>query len=270
MSVYEIVTNKIISELEKGNVPWKKNWSSSYVNYMTKKPYRGINRLLLNLSGFKCPYFLTFLQAKEMGLSIKKGSNASIVVFYKIDKQIIENEINDEVILKNKYILRYYNVFNLEQTDYKGDDLRNFKDNENAETVIEKYTDCPVITNGDSAFYTPVFDEICVPSKNNFSKVDDYYLTLFHEVVHSTGHSKRLSRKGVAGEIKFGSEIYSEEELIAEIGSNFLCEDCGLNPDFNNSLSYIKGWLSLLKDDKRIIVFAAGQAEKACEYIKGL
>lgn len=282
MSVYEIITNKIIESLEKGTVLWQKKWKfSAYKNFISKKEYNGINRLLLNLSteenNFSCPFWITFNQASQLKCQIKKGSKATQVIFWKVIDTKKESD-KEEVDEKNekKFVLRYYNVFNLEQTDLdksKWENLAELNDLStvsNAEELIKNYQDKPEInvTYTNRACYNFISDTINVPKINQYDKADNYYNTLFHEMIHSTGHSKRLNRdlKGYNED----NESYSFEELVAELGSSYLCNDCNLTPDFDNTVSYISGWLNALKKDSRMIIFASAKAEKACNYIKGM
>lgn len=122
---------------------------------------------------------------------------------------------------------------------------------------------------GDRAFYCPSTDSITLPHMAQFAETSEYYSTAFHELTHSTGHAKRLNRMNNTA--FFGSEAYSKEELIAEIGASALVNVAGLETShsFRNSTAYIQNWLQVLKDDKRFIVFAAGKAEKAVNMILG-
>lgn len=266
--VYEMVTNKIIEQLEKGVIPWRKPWVNfSAINWKTGKAYRGINTLLLEPGEYA-----SFKQIKEAGGTVKKGEKGHVVVFWKW----IEIE-DDETGEKEEIpFLRYYKVFEInsqveglkskrETTEYQHDPV------EEAEKIIKGYKNGPCYSfHPGSAYYQPLLDRINVPPMKDFKIVDEYYCTIFHEMVHSTGHRSRLNRKGIEEITAFGSEVYSNEELIAEIGAAMLCGVAGIdNSTIENSASYIQSWLRRLKNDKRLIVTASAQAQKAADYILG-
>lgn len=276
-SVYEIVTDRIITAMEQGIVPWQKPWGTDTlpINFVSKKHYNGINILLLGINSYTCPYWATYKQITELGGIVKKGEHGTPVVFWKVipvkGKDNIEGEDLNE---KNqtRFLLRYYLVFNLEQTE--GIEIPVTKKIDKIDTC-EKF-----ITNTSSRFanikhenqtkacYNSTKDEINVPHINQFINSPEYYSTLFHEIIHSTGHESRLGRfKEENSDHIFGSESYSKEELIAEIGATFLCHRNGIENTVKNSAAYIQNWLQVLKNDKRMIVFAASQAQKATEYI---
>jgi len=270
--VYEYVTERIINQLEKGVIPWKKPWvGTPAINYVTRKPYRGINALMLEPGEY-----LTFRQIKERGGFIKKGAKAQMVVFYKVYEKMVEGaEVEGEGELKRFFLLRYYNVYNLNDVEGIQSRLQSFEHYpiEEAEKIIAGYEDRPKIINEnlDSAFYSPGRDIINMPYKEQFRSSEEYYSTLFHEMVHSTGHMKRLGRfTGDAATAAFGSETYSKEELVAELGSAMLCNISGINNTIENSASYIQSWLNVLRNDKTIVVKAANLAQKACDHILGI
>jgi antirestriction protein ArdC len=233
--VYEIVTDRIIKKLQEGVIPWKQGWlSNPPINYVTRKPYSGINRLLLSKGG----EYLTFNQIQELKGKIKKGAKAEIVVFYKqYTKDTVETNENGEEIQKTKtfFVLRYYNVFHISDVEGIPSKLQTIQHNpiKEAEEVIVGYINRPPIThnNPNRAAYYPLDDIINVPAMEHFKKAEDYYATLFHELVHSTGHKKRLGRFGDNIDVHmFGTEAYSKEELIAEIGAAILwCATFGYN-----------------------------------------
>jgi len=268
LTVYEIVTDKIIKKLEAGTIPWRKPWrDAGAVNWKTQKPYRGINAILLD-SG----EYLTFKQVQEAGGKVKKGAKSHLVVFWKwLDK---ENKETGE--LEKIPFLRYYRVFALNQTEgleSKRKDAEIFENNpiEAAEKIIEAYPSRPVITFAPGkAYYSPRKDIISVPELNDYLSPEEYYSTLFHEAIHSTGHKTRLNRATLTELAAFGSETYSKEELVAEIGAAMLCGKARIeNKTLENSAAYIQAWLRVLKQDSRMVVLAAGQAQKAADYILG-
>ncbi|MDZ5480035.1 ArdC family protein [Bacillus thuringiensis] len=270
-NVYEIVTNKIIEKLEQGTVPWQKPWinGSVAVNWKTQKPYRGINTILLD-SG----EYLTFKQVQEAKGKVKKGAKSEIVVFWKwLEK---EDKVSGDV--EKIPMLRYYKVFNINQCEgieSKRKEEETFEHNaiEEAENIVKGYINSPSLSwNSGRAFYQPVMDHVNVPPMKDFPKVEGYYSTLFHEFIHSTGHSSRLNRDGItSATAHFGSEEYSKEELVAEIGASMLNGLSGfVDITFDNSTAYLQSWLRNLKNDKTLIVKAASQAQRAVDYILGI
>lgn len=276
--VAEIVTDQIIKFIEDGQtLPWQKPWRVDLQrNLNSKRPYRGINTLLLEMysgaNGYESNFWCTYNGAKKAGGSVKKGEKSHIVVFYKmIPKKMEDGDIDEEVTIP---ILRYYRVFNLDQCEGieipKQDDL-DFVPDERAESVIANMPNPPSIKHGgNKAYYRPPTDSIQLPKREKFNTVDAYYLTAFHELVHSTGHENRLNRQEVMKTIVFGDTDYSKEELVAEIGAAMLGSYCNFDPsNLENSASYVESWLKKLKDDKGMIVSAASRAQKAYDYILG-
>jgi len=272
--VYEIVTEKIAEKLEQGEVPWHMPWHSSAgspKNFVTMKDYRGINIILLSMSGYSCPYWISFKQVKEKGGRVKAGEKGTLIVFYKWLEH--EDKENPEDVTRIP-MLRYYYVFNLEQTtgiDFKMPEeaLNGNSKIDNCENIVNGYIDKPKIVCSRKACYSPSFDCIQMPSLEQFESSEFYYSTLFHEMVHSTGHENRLNRRTVTDLCPFGSSNYSKEELVAEIGAAFLCGITGIeNKTIDNSTAYIRGWLRVLRNDRRMVVLAAGAAQKAADYIQ--
>lgn len=279
INIYKIVTDKIIESLEHNEIPWKQQWNLSSFKNIRGTDYRGINILLLAISShkhnFHSPYFLTFNQIRNLKGKIKKGSKATKVIFWKFIEKKVINKDTDEVEIEKMPYLRYYNVFNIDQTiDIPEDKLPkptngNAKPIEKCEKVIRDYKDSPVIIKGQPA-YSPLTDTITIPDIKDFVKEESYYSCLFHEAIHSTGSEKRLNRDGIVRHDNFGSELYSKEELIGALGSSFLCNLAGIeNETIENNEAYIKGWLLVLKSDRKMIVSAAGKAQKATDYILG-
>ena len=263
-----MVTDRIISKLNSGVIPWEKGYSSvAPQNFITKKPYRGINYWITVSNNYSSPYYLSFKQIMELGGSVKVGEKATPIVYW----QILEKQVrNADGILEKKTIplLKYYTVFNAEQTT--GID---FPVTENKtpnilslDEVLQNMKDKPMIREGQtySPCYVPAQDEIRMPLKDSYHSAGRYYKTLFHELAHSTGAAKRLNREGIAKFDRFGSVQYSLEELIAELSASFAITFAGLEEEtIDNSVAYIQGWLKALK----LIFQAAKQAEKAWKYI---
>lgn len=272
--VYEMVTDRIIEQLEQGVIPWEKPWGGvidGAYNRISKKPYSLLNQMLLQHSG----EYATFKQWSELGGHIRKGEKSEIVVFWKLQPYEDENA-DGEKIIKQIPLLRYYNVFHVSQVDGiepKELDLNEFEPIEEAERIKTEYMTrehLKILEKlTDKAFYSPAFDYIQVPCKEQYQNVEEFYSTLFHEMVHSTGYKTRLDREDVKDCMYFGSENYSKEELTAELGSAFLVNLLGIETEksFRNSSAYIQGWLGRLRGDKKFIVSASSKAEKAVKYI---
>lgn len=275
-NVYEMVTDRIISELEKGVIPWQKPWTgirSGAFNRITKRPYSLLNQILLKHPG----EYATFKQWTDLGGKIRKGEKSEIIVFWKITE--IEEE-NEEGKKEKKTIplLRYYNVFHISQVDGVKP-LENPFDEvtpiEAADTVILDYVTKEHIDfqekASNDAFYNPLGDYVVVPRKEQYKNINEYYSTTFHELTHSTGHKTRLNRLESGAVAAFGSETYSKEELVAEIGAVSIMNILDIETEgaFRNSVSYISGWLDALRNDNSFVVWAAGRAEKAVNYILG-
>lgn len=278
-SVYEMVTERIIEQLENNIVPWQKPWTgirSGAYNRISKKPYSLLNQMLLQHEG----EYATFKQWESLGGHVRKGEKSEIVVFWKI--QPIEEEQEDGTKeVKQIPLLRYFNVFHISQVEgiepLPEEALNDIEPIEKAENVLRDYWSRENITvehvAGDDAYYSPRRDIIRLPLFEQFTDANEYYSTAFHESVHSTMKETRCNRaedrKGKL--VAFGSEDYSKEELVAEIGSASLMNIIGIetNKSFRNSSAYIQGWLSKLRSDVKFIVSASSKAEKAVNYILG-
>jgi antirestriction protein ArdC len=271
--VYEVINNRILELLEQGTVPWRKPWnviSSMPRSLSTKKEYRGINVFLLGCQQYSSPWWLTFNQIKERGGHVKQGMKASPIVFWKW----LDSDDPDD---KQKVpLLRYYNVFNVEQAEWitypeVQTEINTFSPIEAAEQVISTMPNKPLIQHmGNRAMYNPRSDTVTLPPQTAFQSPEEYYSTAFHELTHSTMHEDRLNRK-VTGQVHtFGDEEYSKEELVAECGASFLCGHAGIeNTTIENSAAYIAGWLKALKNDRTLLIHASAQAQKASDYILG-
>ena len=270
MDIYAEITNRIISELEKGNIPWHKPWvaSGDCISHSTGKSYSLLNQMLLGRPG----EYVTFKQCQQEGGRVKKGAKSQIVVFWKW----LEKEDEETGEKKEIPYLQYFNVFHIDQCEglkakYTQELPATVDPDQKAEEIISDYCAREGVriehVEGNHACYRPNADAVTLPLIEQFASVAEYYSTAFHELTHSTGHQKRLDR--LANTAFFGSESYSKEELIAEIGAATLVSHVGLETanSFRNSAAYIQSWLSALKNDKRMIVSAAGKAEKAVNLI---
>lgn len=292
-NVYQMVTDRIVEQLEKGIIPWQRPWSGlglsdgGAINYVSRKPYSMLNQMLLGRPG----EWLTYKQLKERGGNIKKGAKAGIVVFYtkftvaKRKETDTEGEEQEVTVTKlhDIPVLKYYNVFHIDDVEGVESRIEEPEPNdglqpiERAENVIGGYlgregglkfiNDQP----SNRAYYNPSKDLVQVPMLSQYSIAEEYYSTTFHELVHSTLKESRCDRAADNKNAHFGSEKYSREELVAETGSAMLCSVLGIDCDkaFKNSVAYIQGWLRALKGDNKAIIWASSRAEKAARYIIG-
>jgi antirestriction protein ArdC len=278
---YQALTDTIVAELEKGLIPWQRPWRTKFSgslphNYQTKRFYNGINLLLLAMAPFSDPRWMTFKQVKECGGHVRKGEKGTKIMFWKMIE--ITAEESDTGVAKTIPYVQIYTVFNMEQTEgIAGEALPGFEEETlfaptvNADHVFENMPQAPALSHGgDRAYYRPSTDEVQMPTPDSFFSGDAYYHTLFHELAHSTGHESRLNRKGVIDIAAFGDEVYSQEELVAEMTAAFVCDAAGVPVDLPQTSAYIGGWLKALKNDKKMLVFAASQAQKASDFILGL
>ena len=274
MKVYEIITNRIIEKLEAGIIPWHKPWHSLDTipkNLISKKEYRGINVFLLAMQRYESPYWLSFKQAQGLGGNVRKDEKGTPVVFWNWI-----NQTDDEGNESNIPFIRYYTVYNIAQCENidagKIPAILSVHNNSDhiaeCEAIIANMPNCPEIQQGKQrASYNPLSDIISMPRFGCFDSAETFYSTLFHELIHSTGHESRLKRLNI-NVSRFGDDEYSKEELVAEMGAAFLCGFAGIEDiTLNNSAAYVQGWLKSLKHDKKLVIMAAAQAQKAADYI---
>ena len=278
VDVYEQVTDQVIAALEAGVAPWRKPWTGEDMplSLSTKKPYRGINLFILAIAGMKynSQWWGTFNAIKARGGHVNKGEKSTLVIFWKMVKGT-----DDETGKARMFpMLRYYRVFNAEQTT----DLRvptteevetvERDANTGAEAVIDGYfkrDGSPERTAGGDAWYSPSQDRVNLPHREQFPDLNAYYATAFHEITHSTGHSSRLDRDGMMEGHSFGDPWYAAEELTAEMGSAMLTGVTGITSTLPQSASYLAGWLKALRNDKKLVVQAAGKAQRAADLVLG-
>jgi antirestriction protein ArdC len=270
-TAYEIVTESIIKQLESGVAPWRKPWrTDTPANLVSKKEYRGINIFLLASLGYGSRYWITYHQAKTLGGSVRKGQHGSKVVFWKIDEYRKENKETGETENRKSILLRYYTVFNLEQCEgiKSPEPVQVICPIEQCEHIVKSMPNPPGFVRDARAFYRPSADTVGMPFRSAFDSPEGYYSTLFHELTHSTGHASRVGREGIMEHNPFGSEDYSKEELVAEMGAAMLCGVAGIESrTLDNSASYLQSWINKLRSDSRLIVSAASHAQKAADYI---
>lgn len=286
LDIYKAVTDRILELLDQGTVPWRQPFkrgsggeSGMPKNLISDKEYRGINVFLLAvtamLEGYDSPYWLTFKQARDRDAHVRKGEKGSLVIFWK--QYATKDKTTGEPI--KVPVMRHYTLFNTNQCE--GLELPTPPEAEHdaeetpfepiveAMAIVDGYKDAPRIEHQSGrAFYRPPKDLVSLPEPREFVDRESYYATLFHELVHSTGHSKRLDR-GIDTKIApFGSKDYSKEELVAEMGAAFLAAASGISPPtIEQSAAYIESWRKKLKGDKKLVVQAAGAGQKAADWI---
>ena len=277
--IYETITNQIISEMENGVIPWRKPWvalAGAY-NAKTKRRYGFLNQIVLSKAGA----YASFKQWQELKCKVKKGAKASWIMEWFSKKIEYETENENGETEKHAYLKWYprmYPVFHESMVvGYKGEEPSNttIEPLEMAENLINKYESFSGISaimrtsESNRAFYNPIRDYIQVPTLEQYQNPNEYYSTLFHEMVHSTGHSSRLSRGLDERLTSFGSEDYSKEELIAELGSSMIMARLHIDTPqtFKNSTAYLQSWLLKLKNDKSLLISAMSYSESATRYI---
>jgi antirestriction protein ArdC len=284
-NLYQIVTDRIIQSLKAGMIPWEKPWKTPHFNggpfprnFRTGKPYRGVNVLLLWSSPFPSPFWLTFKQAQELKGAVRKGEKGTQIVFYKqLHNRKSDEKTTDEEKARAPFVLCYYTVFNVEQCDGltlpqidQPATTNEIETDETCEAIVTGWASRPALRLTSEheyrAYYRPSTDSVHMPARSRFVDAPHYYSTLFHELVHSTGHESRLNRTFGAG---FGDELYSKEELIAEMGAAFLSAIAGIANEHTdrNTTAYIQNWISQLQEDNRLIVQAAANAQRAVDSI---
>jgi antirestriction protein ArdC len=287
LDVYSRVTDKIIADLERGNLTWLQPWQAGghkagAVSRPLRAggiPYRGVNVLMLWAAsiekGYNCPLWLTYKQAAELGGQVRKGEKGSLVVYANSFTKTGTDEQGAEVETEIPF-MKGYTVFNAEQIDglpahfYAAvppldNDIARL---ESAERFFAS-TRATIHHGGNRAFYSPDRDIVQMPEANTFRDAESFYGTLAHETIHWTRHASRLDRD--LGRKRFADAGYAMEELVAEIGAAFLCADLGITPETRDDhAAYIQSWLKAMKGDKRAIFTAASHAQKAADYLNGL
>lgn len=281
--INQLITERMISRIaETGELPWKKPWTSVSLmprNLITKKNYRGVNVFLLHMLGYSSPWFLTLKQMNTLGGKIRKGEKGCPIVFWRIvEPEDTAGVTAGEGKPKSYAFLRYYRVWNSEQCEGLTGKVPVVKVPKRvhtpiaeAEAVVRDMPSPPRIVHGcRQASYSPLTDTVSMPSPEAFVSGESYFSALLHECVHATGHHRRLARKAIVGPSGFGTDVYSQEELVAELGSAFLCGHCQILPKVEaNSAAYLKGWLKRLKAEPAMLISAGGQAQKAYDFIVG-
>ena len=277
-SVYEVVTDRIITSLESGVIPWRQEWRTSGktsglpFNLASGKPYRGVNILTLFCAPYASRGWCTYKQAQELGYQVRKGEKSWPIVFWKFPTkaELAENP-------QRKPFARPYSVFNLEQLDGVPQELPltdavEFDPIAECERVTDAFlasASHPELKHGgDRAYFSQRLDLVQMLLRSSFNSAGGYYATLFHEFAHSTGIKSRCNRPEFSGNV-FGDENYSREELVAEFASAFLCAETGCSNEerIGNTVAYIQSWIKVLKNDKTVAVEAAQKAQRAADFI---
>jgi antirestriction protein ArdC len=281
--VYSVITKQITTALERGVVPWRKPWTlGAAKNLVSGRAYRGINALMLPMRDFPSPYWLSFRQAATLGGSVRKGEVSTPIIFWKqfpagSDPSVLEETERGEKVSRGRqpWVMRYYPAFNASQCNglvserlVEQPALAPTEAQEKAERIVRGMVEPPTIqTVTTRASYSAALDRVSVPAKTSFESVEAYYATLFHELVHSTGHVSRLARPGLTNTL-YGSDPYAQEELVAEIGASFLCGASGIaNSVIDNAAAYVAGWLAVLQNDVCFVSRAAASAQRAADYM---
>ena len=275
------INERIIKALSEGKIPWLKPWTENGPrNLFSGRSYTGLNRLILGLSPYPLPFWATYRQYLAAGLQVQKSERGHGIIYagrtVKIETKIDKNgEETDKK--KQMRFLKAFIVFNVAQTDYveQGYKLPEIKENLHllgCDAVIHDYTDLQKIkiTAGDRAAYSPQTDTITCPDISQFKTSEHYYAVLFHEAIHSTG--SRLERFKRTDPVCFGSDNYSKEELVAEIGSAYLAALTGIDSTavVTNQTAYLQNWATAIKADADLVMYAAGRAEKAADFMIGV
>ncbi|ECQ2979476.1 DUF1738 domain-containing protein [Salmonella enterica] len=303
--VYQVVTDRIVAALEQGTAPWRRPWRCAGAgcsgglpsNALTGRCYSGVNVLLLWMAAGEGCYtsdrWLTYRQAQEAGGQVRKGETSSLAVIYKDWTKPAEDEYGNRLydtdgrpLTETVPMLRRLHLFNVAQCDGLPEHMQPPQADEGAERPVEDYavvfperlagvqrmleaTGVQMEARYQSqAYYRPATDTIVMPLTSQFDSEADYLATLLHEMVHSTGHGKRLDREGITSSSrKPGDRVYAFEELIAETGSAFLCAQLGIYGEVQHE-SYIDSWLKVLRSDKKALFRACSKAREATEYLQ--
>ena len=279
MTIYETVTTRILNQLAAGQVPWHKTWKTGLPKSLTTgKEYRGVNLLVLGSAEYTSRYWLTFREAQRQGGHVRKGERASPVIYWKWRTpeelaQRAEQTGKETVSPCTPFVSAVFNFDQVEGVARPADDLPPRPEDrlQVADQMLEVMPDKPEIVHTLTAqpAYSPSRDRITLPHLSQFESADEYFGTLYHELVHSTGAPRRLNRFAAAEGDRV--EKYSFEELVAEFGAAFLCGFAGIANQHTEALqaSYIEGWARVFQQDNRVLVRAASAAQRAADYIRG-
>lgn len=285
---YQVVTERILSMLDEGTVPWHQPWATGGArpfNGATGHEYRGVNLFLLPMLGYEDPRWITFKQAKSLGGSVRKGEKGAPIVFWKVlrpadDTAEDADTTGTEEERRPRFLLRYFTGFNVSQTEGIDPDRLKPRPERRSidhdpipacEAIVSGFKGGPRINYGhEFAGYIPAEDRVVMPDLDTFESAERFYGVLFHELTHSTGHERRLSRRGSDVPRRFGSADYAREELVAEMGAGFLANVVGIFPAVaDQSAAYIDNWRRRIGEDPTLVVKAAAAAQSAADHILG-
>ena len=278
MTIYETITQRILTQLASGVLPWRKTWKSGLPKSLsTGREYRGINILVLGTTAYTSRYWLTYRETHRQGGHVRKGERATPVIYWKWRTPEELRRLEEETGKKNlaacvPFVSAVFNLEQVEGVSAPADDLVRRHDHLHvAEQMLDVMPDQPEIihTLTSTPAYSPRFDRVTMPHLSQFESADEYYATLFHELTHSVGSPRRLNRFGEVAGDRFAQ--YSFEELVAEFGAAFLCGFAGIENRSTEALqaSYIEGWARVFQQDNRVLVRAASAAQRAADYIRG-
>jgi len=281
--LYQDFTNQVIEQMENNSMKWFKPFTTSIINghhnVVSKKPYQGLNCFSIGLSvhknNFKSNEWATYNQWKNLNAKVIKGSKSTQILYWNIKEYEDKKDKTKTVKIP---MLKYFNVFNADQVE--GYETKEIETKEIDDWKAHFKTDTFVnnigadIKTSNKAFYIPTEDFIGMPPKEDFkgdkenTKEQYYYSTLLHEITHWTGHNSRCNRDL---KNRFGSKAYAMEELVAEIGSAFLCSHLGITktPTPNHG-RYLNNWLEVLKEDNKAIFKAFSLSKTSSEYLLSL
>jgi antirestriction protein ArdC len=279
LDIAQHITDRIIAELEKGATPWVKPWKTLRAmpgagmpfNPISGTLYRGMNHFWLAMQPFEVPYYVTFKQAQSLGATVKAGEKGTPIVYWSINKKEGKDSNGDTVTSSYAFIKHYY-VFNISQCEdlvlpaMPEPPAPSFDISSDVMAVVDRLELKGGLSHGgDSAYYRPSTDSISMPGLAAFNKPEHYHATLLHESVHATGAKHRLDRD-FSKSRRFGDEHYAAEELVAELGAAMLCAHLGIDGDLRHA-GYIGNWLKALRNDKKYILTASAQAQKALDFL---
>lgn len=287
--IYQMITDRIVSIMQQGVIPWRKGWTTEGgefqmpKNYFSRKEYRGINIWLLGVNSYPSPWWLTFKQAESLGGHVRKGEKGFPVIFWSQGQKTEPSQETGEAVTRKYSMLRYYTVFNLAQVEGievpprlaspAPATVQPFSPIDKAQAHISAMPKRPTIEHGAhfNPAYSPTLDLVKMPLPHQFVETTEYYAAAFHELVHSTGHSSRLARPEILEPNGYGTDPYAREELVAELGAAYLCALAGIEREtIDNAAAYLAHWVKVLRANPRWLVTAAAQAQRATDYIRGI
>jgi antirestriction protein ArdC len=279
LDIAQHITDRIIAELEKGAAPWVKPWKTLRTmpgagmpyNFHTGTVYRGINRVWLSMQHYDIPAYVTFDGAMKLGGHVKAGEKGTPIVKFDVAKKKTKDSSGNEQISTYAFVKHFY-VFNISQCEdlvlpaMPEPPAPSFDVSSDVMAVVDRLELKGGLSHGgDSAYYRPSTDSISMPGLAAFDKPEHYHATLLHESVHATGAKHRLDRD-FSKSRRFGDEHYAAEELVAELGAAMLCAHLGIDGDLRHA-GYIGNWLKALRNDKKYILTASAQAQKALDFL---